>query len=629
MYYKMKCVHCLRTLTNSDVVYKLSPDEMVNPEVVGGGAPSEPVEMEPGSQDAAFEFADPDDNNLISGGMGDEQETIFDDTSHSGTNQPASNASVSSADAKCVTGAELKGMAESAIEIYKSVRLPAQVYKNQKEQDDLVIGYNIRGLKIGNKTYNCQLRKRRCPCGKLLPPQTGIIPTYTIGMIGHSTAGKTVFLTIQCYMGLINNFLDFSVPHGKVFLNHYTQHLEGGKDTILDAATNFEKTGMFPSTTTEMPPPHCIMASYRQETENGKVETTDTCTCLLCFCDIMGEKVTTDSVVSDDNFNKVVNIFQHADGIILLTDPTVLDGTQKVSKEAQSKSSDSNAVWQMMSTLRNKMQESNTRAADKPVVCMLTKEDFIRAFYNSIFRDDSGTVEKDFETSAALAPAFSASYSKVRNTDVNWADEVLKKISESTWELLKYLDKSGSWRNYIEQMFTDAVHIPVSSIGNDVGIISLPTDDAPQPDQTQQQNQNENHGEESKAENDKSKAKEDKLVEIKDRNAFLELSEQQQYEKRNEYKKKPSPVNKLKPRFLELPLLYFLMEFGIIPPIHKSSYFAPKEQNTPFWKRALGRLNQSNSRESYQESQFREWLEQYRQPQNEDGEEIQEIRKRG
>lgn len=559
-HYKMKCIHCRRAVANEQVVYKICLDELDN------CTHSEKAENQTEAQvkdsemsDMALFSSEFDDSELLMGGMGTgmgmanlDQLSERSDIMSMGSARPSS--------VSYMNRAELAKVCK--VDDILADDIPTPTDSSMCADGDLTLGLRVSGINIDGSVYNGELMTRRCPyCTEKLLPQAGRMPIYVIGLFGHSTAGKTVFLTMQCFLTVINKKVKPEVPQGRIFAYQiqFDKTTSEDDDPVSKAANSFSQTGLFPPTTQELlPKPHCLRISYRRWKDglHNEIENSDTTSCIMCFQDIRGEALT---VGDPDDTEKLTQLFRLADGLIFVTDPTALDNA--IARQGRA---DNNAVQGVIRILQDSLVRDTRTAVDIPTVCMLAKEDLIVEHSGQLgFRGDE----------RAIASLVDFSY----KSRTDWSEK-LQEMSQSTKEVLKKLDNdgAGAWHDTLNLVFTDAVHIPISSIGKDVRVVTL-----------------------------KGKSQ-DKLLSKDAATKYRALSEDEQKDKAEEYSQMPSPIDLVKPRFIELPMLYFLSKFHIIPPFYDSDYYKAPEPSG-----FLGRLFRRENTEIVE--QFDAWLEKYGQ----------------
>ena len=529
-YYKIKCVYCLADVPAYSALYRLNANDL----------------------EFGYTERDADDYNVSE----DLDDNFFGNamTGMGGGNDMFSSGSGSSDNAQFVTGNDLQKHAEAVKVINaKGLKLPRYVgQENCIEKGALVMGYEVKGLKIGNKLYDGKITRKYCPhCKKRLLAEAGTIPIFTIAMIGNSTAGKTVFLTMQAFEYIHGNY-DTNVHKGKIIVNWVDSHLDSNEsDVIYQTAAKFAETGEFPSTTQVIPPPHCLKVSYRP-VENGKVGDENTTTCILCFRDAIGELFTqTGEQTSSENYQRTVQICQRVDGLMVLNDPFALTYVRKQLPQITGVSRDMTAQVAMSGTVQKIFSIIAANAAvKKPTVCLMTKSDELVTYGEKLgINPNSPVVARNYNVKYfAGIPGR------------NWAREVYQPLTRHTKSVLQKLDQGGNWMSTIDQFFTNAAHIPVSSVGSNVKILDLIVP------------------------GDGGTRKIKRIVTIKQ---FEEYNALKTDKEKLEYAKKivesPVPADDVQPRFLELPLLTFLMKFDMIPAMDDETYNVQPDYNYEIW----------------------------------------------
>lgn len=533
-YYKMKCVYCLESVPSYAALFRLNVNDL---------------EFGYTERDSdAYSVEDDTDDSFFGSAM----------TGMGGGNDMFSSGSDAGSESQFVTGNELQKHAEAVKVINtKGLKLPRYIgMEDCVEKGALVMGYEVRGLKIGSKLYDGKLTKRYCPyCKKRLLAEAGTIPTFTIAMIGNSTAGKTVFLTMQAYEYIHGNY-DTSVHKGRIIVNWVDSHLDANEtDVIYQKAAAFAETGEFPSTTQVIPPPHCLKVSYRPVVD-GQIGAENITTCILCFRDAIGELFTQSGEQTEsENYQRTVQICQRVDGLLVLNDPFALTYTRQQLPEIVGTSKDLTQQVAMSATVQKIFSIiAENAAVKKPTVCLMTKSDEILYYREQLNINPNSPV---------IAPNFNSKYfSGIQGR--NWAKDVYQAISRSTKSTLQKLDQGGNWMDTIDQFFTNAVHIPVSSIGSKIKILDLevPSEGGIRkikrivtPEQWEQYN----------AMPDGSQAKLDMAASIVE---------------------SPVPAADAQPRFLELPLLSFLMKFDMLPAMYDETYNVQPDANFDIWYRS-------------------------------------------
>ena len=108
----------------------------------------------------------------------------------------------------------------------------------------------------------------------------------------------------------------------------------------------------------------------------------------------------------------------------------------------------------------------------------------------------------------------------------------------------------------------------------------------------------------------------DKLTSKEVWDRFNRLSSEEKQSQASQYLAEPAPTGQVNPRGLQLPVLYFLSKFGIIPPIDNDEFFVdPNPKQPSLLARFLGQSKDQEAklRQEYQKAQLQKWLKDYGQ----------------
>ena len=490
-YYKMKCAYCARTLTNSDIVYKLATEELCNQ--IKGSSKS----------DSTTESNAPD----VMEGMS-ENTSIGD----------------SGGDGDYISG-EVLEKENHAVPIYEEVKI-SRKHKEMEGSEhsftfpgNLCVGYMVENLNVNNTIYAyAELKKRRCRfCKKPLPKLSGTMPTFLIMMAGHSTAGKTTFLLGQ---RIIFGGDNFNIIGGVVYpeIQGNTEdgvcHFEGKEEDFIETTyMDYLMKKTFPATTTDMPAPHCVKFGYRRNGNdaNGHKILTYQSECLVIFQDVMGEKF----VVNHDEVKKeMIEKAKLADSYIIAMDSTILMG------EIPGISKDTGDPKFLLKEMKNTFVQYGKEKVKKPSVVALTKTDEILKHQLDLHLPGVD------ETTPVLNAGMT-----FNGEDPAWKKKFLDKMDEGTIDLLEKLQQNdvGNWHGMLEEQFPSAKYMSVTVYGDHAEVVKVKND-----------NNNDDNND-------------DKIVE----NA--------------------------EPRHTEAPILYLLMELGVLPPMQKASFADNYEEEYERW----------------------------------------------
>ena len=99
-------------------------------------------------------------------------------------------------------------------EVYPVTISPEYAVSDECRNTELVQAVEVKDLEIGEEKVSGIVRKFYCPhCHSQLIPQAGKMPMYLVSLMGPSSAGKTVYLTVLHMMLSGGNF---GLPQGFV-----------------------------------------------------------------------------------------------------------------------------------------------------------------------------------------------------------------------------------------------------------------------------------------------------------------------------------------------------------------------------------------------------------------------------
>lgn len=566
MHYNIKCVYCMKKNIHPDEVL-FSVSEILDSKYF----------TEVQSQNTSInDKKNPSDNSVMSqaGGMGGK----FKKASRNYEENRDNN------EQQYLSGKDIKENDPSAKPIYKTTPIRKTLSEELIEEEkpsvvgtisgsDMIAGYEVDKLKINGKEYRGKFicETFYCPeCHKKLLETSGIIPTYIIGMIGQSSAGKTVYLTIQKYL-LDGNSKKFKkeFPRGQIFADSELTHLDTevkSADEIHNFASRFSEKGRFPPTTQTIPSPHCIRINYKLsgETKNSQ-------SCIICFRDVIGERYTSEinraALKEEQSLREMVNIVKNADGLIVLTDPKCFDleNENSVSLEEKEK------LQQMSENFRRIFTQTENTI---PTICVVTKQDELFLYA----QNRVGKMKNISATSSVIISDFDMSYQE-ENGDTPDLAYQLEQLSEDTKTLALTISEGTKWKDALEAYFSESIYVPISSIGSQCRILET----------------NKYVEEETK------KAR--LLVTKKEFAEFNKMPDDQKKSKIDEFftESREEASEKIEPRFVELPLFYFLEFFHVIPPVyHSNSYSTSTDKK-------------GNVHIKFRDDEFVQWFENYSQ----------------
>lgn len=560
-YYRIKCPICLSRINMDDVLYYVLKDDLkidvTAEENKGISTTSKKRKPKTGT---AFE----DD---------DENET-FDDTVSSDNN--------SDAQGELLTAAQIKDRSEKCEEIRFKVTVPKKAFIHPDitdetnseivgdKDEDLIVGLDVTRITINDNRYSGKIMKRCCPhctgtnlnAKKLLPDNAGKIPFFTVAMLGHSTAGKTTFLTFQKYSmsnlasSIQNNErkknkFDMELPDCVITQLAYMGHISNPKEDIIDLNyKEVEKTGIIPGTTEgdTIPPSHCLQISVHPKGNNSVILGQ----CIVCFKDVLGEYYS--GIGGRGKREKLIKeahqFCLRSDGMFVFSDPFALQKFRSsVIKEMRNKvvippensaisdidSMDtSEAADDTIFNILRIFQDINI--LNKPVVCILAKADEL--------------ISEHFDP--YIAPD---SYVRAGNGYINYQNfNEWQQINSDTRNALNELDNGGNWSQTLFAKFPNALHVPVSSVGSELVIVKTPV---------------KYNDEENKIDYTTIRPK---LVRKEDWLAYASADNNAEKEEiiRRFIDFKPQN-DQINPRYISLPLIYLLMGFKMLPNYNEKS----------------------------------------------------------
>ena len=477
-YYKLKCVNCGYAMRSEDVVFRLATEEFEQDTnaILRGESSAAPLSLQ------------------MDGMAAESRDLTYRELTE-------------------LAGSPEQGGSARVFPIWEMVPMNEEVDLNQVLVGNLMTGVEIRGLKHGGQTLNGLNRRRRCPmCKRLLSQYSGKMPTYTLGVLGHSSAGKTVYFTVL-HDRLRNSI---NVPGGVLSSMIDVSHLEKGERVDFDgmAGNIYGPARHLPNTTQNaINQPYCRVFTYRRDGEQDY-----TTRCLLSVRDVMGELFVRDANDRDRDMLAATTLCNQADGILMVVDPLAMRLPRERLAEEDRLNQEAGS-WELrnMETVV-RAQISPGSAVKKPSVVMMAKSDIL------LRRSSILEISPD---NPIVAGGFT---DPIGNPEVNWFEDFMMPLDRDTRQCLHYLDgwdNGDGFYHFLMEKFNNAFYTAVSSLGSKVTI--------------------------SKGESG--------MVEID--NSDL-----------------------IQPRFVEVPILYLLMRFHILPPLFDGSYYQQPEQRYKEWYQA-------------------------------------------
>lgn len=405
-HYPIKCVHCMQTIPMHERLLKLAPEEIASQSV----------------NDVS------DDLGFMDDGMNTD---LFSDDGLQSV-------------VEFKTVAQIKRMAAAVTEIRKDVEISGEYVNSEEYREALISEVKVQELKIGSSTYSGTMSKFYCPhCHKLINSQAGKIPIYLISLMGPSSSGKTVYITMLHWMLAGKSY---KVPYGML-------HFEAigiNRSEFHGYVNDIRSYNKLPGTTQEgLKDPYLLHVTYmgnHSEVTNKE--------CLFGLVDMRGEMWNGEN---NEMLRKLhLPQFKAADGFLMMVDPLTLDGVfTKLSQQKMQGRTIEN-VSMNISTMNATILDivrSEIGIIERPSTVVLTKSDIL---YNNASALGIGLGQP------VIAPRFSP----VVGSD--FCDTYYNPLSRSTHDCIQYL--SSGFADFLRQLFKQPYFTSVSALGNLVRI---------------------------------------------------------------------------------------------------------------------------------------------------------------
>ncbi|MDO4649088.1 MAG: hypothetical protein Q4B26_10600 [Eubacteriales bacterium] len=408
-YYPIKCVHCMSTITMEERCFKIAPEEIKTQGYMQGSDAD--IIM-----DGDIELADAPSRRKKS-----TKQILY------------------------------KSLAELRKEnvIEKEETLPVTVsrdiWENPEYRKELVNSVVVRDLDVNGKKMSGVMRKFYCPhCHEAIIPLAGKLPMYLISLMGPSSAGKTVYLTI---LHMLLSGKRYPLPQG--FLTF--EHLGAVGQEFESFASVIRTQNTLPATTTELQKePYLLRVSYAAD-ENSTVVNKQ---CLLGLIDMRGEML---SVQQEDKLmDNNVPQFKEADGFIMMVDPETLEGVYNRLPEQYFGGRNAEGLRRSLSSMREAIMDCITAqigCINKPSVVALAKQDILRRNYAQL------GIPMNQPT---IAPNFRP------QKGINYYEKYYGPMNMSTRNCITYL--SNSFTTFLDTTFKDPYYVSLSALGSEVQI---------------------------------------------------------------------------------------------------------------------------------------------------------------
>lgn len=324
-------------------------------------------------------------------------------------------------------------------EVYPVTISPEYAVSDECRNTELVQAVEVKDLEIGEEKVSGIVRKFYCPhCHSQLIPQAGKMPMYLVSLMGPSSAGKTVYLTVLHMMLSGGNF---GLPQG--FVHFETLGVTGRE--YEQFASHIRRENRLPATTQEdRKTPYLLQADYTAMPESAQSNKK----CILGLIDMRGEMFNGER--NEDLSNINVPQFKESDGFIMMVDPETLEGVYNRLPE-QYMNRDIDQLEEAISGMKTSILDCVTGdmgQIQRPSVVALTKTDLLYKNYQQLGIPLNQPV---------IAPRFQMI------PDSNLEDTYFNPMNQSTRACIQYLSRGLS--NFLDQTFFSPYYISVSALG--------------------------------------------------------------------------------------------------------------------------------------------------------------------
>ena len=294
-------------------------------------------------------------------------------------------------------------------------------YQNIEEcRKDFVQSIDVKDLEINGTKMSGTIRKFYCPyCHNEIISMAGKLPMYLISIMGPSSAGKTVYLTVL--------------------------------HKLRKFALDLNRTGTLPSTTTEnRKDPYLLRVNYIADDNSQEVNKQ----CLIGLIDMRGEMLHGDH--DDDLMDFNLPQFKEANGFIMMVDPETLEGVYNHLPEQYFGGRSIEQLDETLGSMRQTIINCITAemgCIEKPSVVALAKQDILCRNYQQL-----GILLNQ--------PVIAPNFRPVKGT--NLKASYYEPMSKSTRSCISYL--SGSFTSFLETTFKEPYFVSLSALGSFVNI---------------------------------------------------------------------------------------------------------------------------------------------------------------
>ncbi|MCD7868232.1 MAG: hypothetical protein LUG62_08615 [Clostridiales bacterium] len=406
-YYPIKCIHCMRPFRMEDRCVKLDPEEIrpLNPEMDKNTALNHEYEINEGAAGNRRQ-----DRQILYRKIGQLRE---------------------------------EGFIED--EEIQNINISPE-YRNIPEcRKDFIQSVVVKDLEISGQKISGTVRKFYCPfCHNEIIPMAGKMPMYLVSLLGPSSAGKTVYLTIL-HMLLSNRV--YSLPQGML---SFTNFGAVGKE-FQKFALNIRKKNELPSTTQEnRKDPYLLRVSYTAYPNSQETNKE----CLLGLIDMRGEMLQGEHNEALMDYN--VPQFREADGFIMMVDPETLEGVYNRLPGQLFGGRSIEQLDMILGSMKEVIMSCITDAIgriQRPSVVALAKTDILQKNYAQL-------------GIPLNQPVIAPNFRMVPGTNLGAA--YYEPMNLSTRACIRYL--SGTLTNFLDTTFRNPYYLSLSALGNMVRI---------------------------------------------------------------------------------------------------------------------------------------------------------------
>ena len=243
-------------------------------------------------------------------------------------------------------------------------------YQNIEEcRKDFVQSIDVKDLEINGTKMSGTIRKFYCPyCHNEIISMAGKLPMYLISIMGPSSAGKTVYLTV---LHKLLGGKNYPLPQGHLSFDNFGEMSNEFRKFALD----LNRTGTLPSTTTEnRKDPYLLRVNYIADDNSQEVNKQ----CLIGLIDMRGEMLHGDH--DDDLMDFNLPQFKEANGFIMMVDPETLEGVYNHLPEQYFGGRSIEQLDETLGSMRQTIINCITAemgCIEKPSVVALAKQDIL------------------------------------------------------------------------------------------------------------------------------------------------------------------------------------------------------------------------------------------------------------